>query len=242
MTYTAVLWKDWLVFRSKIISTTLAAIVGPLLYLIAFGWGIGESVKVAGQSYTAFVIPGIVAMNSMINSFNFIANDINISRIYGQTFEATMMSPIKSLSFTLAKVTAGALRGLYSAVLILVVSLLFEHNIGVSPYFLLVLVLNCCVFSLMGFMTGLLINAHADMAKVSSFVITPMSFLCGTFFPLDRFPTPLRMVFEVLPLTQVVNGLRGGAGAAGSWVVPAVLLGWLAVGLPIAVKICRRTE
>ncbi len=111
MRFWAVLWKEWIVFRRKFFSTTLGMMVGPLLYLIAFGWGLGDAVQMNGVSYIAFVIPGIVAMNSMTNSYSPIANDINISRTYGQTFESTMTAPINMGVYTIARITAGAVRG-----------------------------------------------------------------------------------------------------------------------------------
>jgi ABC-type multidrug transport system permease subunit len=242
MTFGAVIWKDWIVFRNKITGNTLSAVIGPLLYLIAFGWGIGGGLTVDGISYIAFVIPGIAAMNSMSISFSSIANDLNISRLYDKTFEAEMMSPVRTLTFTAAKVTFGALRGVYSAALILIVSLLFDRSLAITPYFALVMILNCCTFSILGFIAGLVIKSHSDMAKVSNFVITPMSFLCGTLFPLSRFPTPLRVVFEFLPLSQTVTGLRQGYAASGSWLPPVALAVWCAVLLPIAAKVCKRAE
>ena len=184
MKFGAVLWKEWVIFKRKFISTTLGSIVGPLLYLIAFGWGVGKSVTMEGVSYMAFVIPGIVAMNAMTNSYSPIANDINISRIYGQTFEATMTAPINMGVFVSARITAGAIRGFYSAVLILGVSYIFHPSMALDWYFMLLLILNCMVFSAIGFIAGILIDSHADMAKVTNFIITPMSFLCGTFFHL----------------------------------------------------------
>ena len=242
MTYGAVIWKDFIVFKSKFTSNTLAAIIGPLLYLIAFGWGIGNSLSVGGQSYVAFVIPGIVAMNSMSISFNIIASNLNIARLYDKTFEAEMTSPLRPFVFTLAKTTVGMLRGLYSAALIMIVSLLFDRSLVITPYFALLLILNCAVFASIGIIVGLKIKSHADMAKVTNFVITPMSFLCGTLFPLDRFPTAIRYVFQALPLSQAVMGLRRGASAGGSWLQPVLLLVWLAIMLPIAVKVCGKAE
>ena len=242
MTFGAVIWKDWVIFKNKIISNTLSAIVGPMLYLVAFGWGIGDRLTIDGISYIAFVIPGIAAMNAMSLCFNVTANGINIARIYDKTFEAEMMSPIRTWTYTTAKIILGTLRGMYGAALILAASLLFDRSLKITPYFVLIMTLNCCTFSAIGFIAGLIINSHADMAKVSNFVITPMSFLCGTLFPLTRFPTPLKIVFEFLPLSQAVNGLRGGHTAPGSWVPPLVLAAWCAVMLVVAVKICRRTE
>ena len=242
MTFSAIIWKEWLVFQSRFISITLGAIIGPLLYLIAFGWGLGNSVTINDVSYTAFVIPGIVAMTAMINSYSVVANDINLSRIYSKTFEAAMIAPIRTSVFTLAKITASALQGLYSASLILLVSFLFKITLDIDFYFVLVLILNCYVFSSIGFIAGILIDSHADMAKVSNFVITPMSFLCGTFFPLDMFPRFLRIIFELLPLTQAIKGLREGVSASGSLVILLILCGYLLVLLPLAVKLCKRAE
>jgi ABC-type multidrug transport system permease subunit len=242
MKFSSIIWKEWLVFRSRFSSITLSAVIGPLLYLIAFGWGLGNAVTIDGINYTTFVIPGIIAMTAMTTSYNIVANDINLSRIYSKTFEAVMVAPIKTAIFTLAKITASALYGLYSAALILLISFLFHVSLPLSWYFVLVLVLNCYVFASIGFIVGLLIDSHADMAKISNFIITPMSFLCGTFFPLTMFPTFLRIIFEVLPLTQVVKGLREGVSASGSLIVLLILCGYLAVLLPLSVKLCKRAE
>jgi ABC-type multidrug transport system permease subunit len=242
MKFSAIIWKEWLVFKSRFISITLSAIIGPLLYLIAFGWGLGNAVTIDGISYTTFVIPGIIAMTAMTTSYSVVANELNLSRIYSKTFEAVMVAPIKMAVFTLAKITASALQGLYSAALIMLVSFLFSVSLLLDWYFVLVLVLNCYVFSAIGFIFGILIDSHADMAKVANFVITPMSFLCGTFFPLDMFPTFLRIIFELLPLTQVIKGLREGASGSGSLIILLILCGYLAVLLPLSIKLCKSAE
>jgi len=242
MRFSAIVWKEWVIIRRKFISTTLGAIVGPLLFLISFGWGLGDAVEINGGSYIDFIIPGIIAMITMTTSFNVVANDINISRVYTKTFEALMIAPIRTSVFVMARVTASALRGLYGAILVLLAAFLFQANPHIDWYFILVLILNCYVFSTIGIIVGMLVDSHADMAKITNFVITPMSFLSGTFFPLDRFPDFLRIIFEVLPLTQTIIGLRDGASAAGSWIVPLVLFLYLVALLPISVALCKRTE
>jgi ABC-type multidrug transport system permease subunit len=78
------------------------------------------------------------------------------------------------------------------------------------------------------------------MAKVSNFIITPMSFLCGTFFPLERFPLLLQKIIGFLPLSQAVKGMRAGTEAG---VIPVLaLLAWLALLLPAAIAVCNRAE
>ena len=242
MKFNAIIWKEWLVFKSKFISTTISALLGPLLYLIAFGWGLGNAVTIDGISYVAFVIPGIIAMNAMTNSFSYLANDINLSRVYYKTFEAVMVAPIRTWVFALARITASAFRGMYSAAIILLLSFFFRVNLHIDWYFVLVLILNCYVFSVIGFIAGILIDSHADMAKVTNFIITPMTFLCGTFFPLDRFPDFLRFMFELLPLTQTIEGLREGMSAPGGMAIPLILSGYIVVLLPVSIKLCKRAE
>jgi ABC-type polysaccharide/polyol phosphate export permease len=211
-----------------------------MLYLVAFGWGLGGAFAEGGVPYTAFVMPGIIAMNGMTQGFSVIANDINMARIYQKTFEAVMISPVSMPVFTLARITANVLRCLYSASLIIAASFLFRAGLRIDWYFLLLLTLNCAVFSTIGFIAGLLIDSHADMAKTSNFIITPMSFLCGTFFPLERFPPVLQKIIGLLPLTQSVSGMRAGADAAASFAPVLALFAWLALLLPAAMALCKR--
>jgi ABC-type polysaccharide/polyol phosphate export permease len=240
--FSAVIWKEWVQFKSKWISITLSSLVGPLLYLTAFGWGLSGAIMVNGVGYITFLVPGIIAMNAMTNGFGVIANDINLSRNYMKTFEAVMIAPVRMSVYTLARVTANTLRSLYGAALIMVVALFFRASPAIDGYFILVLTLNCYVFSLIGFIAGILITSHPDMAKVSNFVITPMSFLCGTLFPLEKFPVPLRAVFQALPLTQAVRGLRMGFAAPGSLIPPLVLAAYVLVLSPLAIRLCARAE
>jgi ABC-type polysaccharide/polyol phosphate export permease len=238
----AIIGREWIQFKNRWISITAGALVGPLLYLTAFGWGLRGAITVNGADYIGFLIPGIIAMNAMTGGFGIIANDINLSRNYMKTFEAVMIAPVRMSLYTLARVTANTLRSLYGSALIIAVSLCFHASPAIDGYFIMVLILNCYVFSFLGFIAGILITSHPDMAKVSNFVITPMSFLCGTFFPLEKFPPPLRMIFQALPLTQAVKGLRTGFAGSGSLVPPLILAAYIAVLCPLSIRLCVRSE
>jgi ABC-type polysaccharide/polyol phosphate export permease len=242
MQFTAIIWKEWIQFKNRWISITASALTGPLLYLTAFGWGLKGAITVNGTDYISFLVPGIIAMNAMTNGFGIIANDINLARNYMKTFEAVMIAPLRMSLYTLARVTANTLRSLYGSALIIAASFCFGASPAIDGYFIAVLILNCYVFSFSGFIAGILITSHPDMAKVSSFVITPMSFLCGTFFPLEKFPLPLQAVFQALPLTQAVRGLRMGFAAPGSLVPPLILAAYIAVLCPLAIRLCARAE
>lgn len=237
MGFIGTLWEGFILFKRKFWSITSGAMISPILYIIAFGWGIGGNVKVAGHNYINFIIPGIVALNTMMVSFNSIGISINISRIYDKTFEEFMIAPINMMTYSLAKITAGALRGMYSGTLIIILCIAFRIGLHVNLYFMFILILNCLVFSSIGFAVGILIESHADLSKFSSFIITPMSFLCGTFFPLERMPILLRKFIWILPLTHTSTALRNtGESMLNMSIHILVLLIYFIVMLFIGVK------
>ncbi len=243
MQFTAILWQEYIIFKRKFWSITTGSMIGPALYLIAFGWGLGSGVRVGGVNYISFILPGIIAMSGMTVSFSTLANNINIARIYDKTFEEFMTAPVNMLVFAVGKIIAGALRGIYSALLVILLSLVFHTGLRINPYFILIVVLNCLVFSAMGFTAGIVIDSHADMGKFTNFIITPMSFLCGTFFPLDRMPPVLREFIWLLPLTHTSLGLRSRAEDALNMLShPLVLLLYFAVLLLAGIKLCKKAE
>jgi ABC-type multidrug transport system permease subunit len=237
MRFKAILFKEWVIFKNTFVSTTLGMVVGPFLYLVAFGWGLSDKMG----DYAGFVVPGIVAMNSMSVSFGYLANDINLARTYMKTFEAVMISPVNMTGYAVSRILVNTIRALFSVVLICLAAWAFGSAPKVDAYFIAIVTLNALVFSAIGFIAGILVNTHAGMAKITNFIITPMSFLCGTFFPLDRFPAWLRGILSVLPLTQAVTALRDGYALAGF--APVVWLAlYLVVLCPTAAILCKRAE
>lgn len=207
----AVLWREYIYFIRRYKSITFGSIVSPLLYLITFGYGLGESVKMDGIHYIDFLIPGLVAISSMNTAFNSIATPLTLARLSDKTLEEYICSPVSNISFVLGKVFAGALRGLYSALLILFVSYLFGATIKLSILFFILLLLNCLIFSNIGLFMSLVIKSHMDMARFRNFVMTPMVFICGTFFSLENIPDYISKIIKILPLTPASYGLRAMA-------------------------------
>lgn len=238
-----VLWYEFRIFKRKFWTITSGAMISPLLYLIAFGWGLGQNVVIDGMSYMRFVVPGIVAMTTMTVSFGTVANSLNISRTYDKTFEEFITAPIHMWEYAAGKIIGGSIRGLYSAVLIFIASLFFRETLIITPYVILIAVLNCLVFAALGFMIGMIIDSHMEMNKFNSFIITPMSFLCGTFFPVDKVPVILREVISFLPLTQAATGMRNtDFSAVNPWISPCVLVIYLIIFFVISIKLCTNAE
>jgi ABC-2 type transport system permease protein len=208
-----VFWRDWIVLKRRLGRYVLARMISPVLYLTAFGWGLGRSIQVHQGSYLDFIVPGIIALNSMTISFNAVGTPVNMSRLYHKTLEEYLLAPMSATSYVLGKVLAGVLRGLISSVVIIVLAYLFGAHLWLNGWFWLTLFLNCAVFAALGLVAALMMNSHEEMSNFNTYVLTPMSFLCATFFASNRLPVFLRGVIELLPLTHASNALRiSGAG------------------------------
>jgi Nod factor-specific ABC transporter NodJ protein len=204
-----VFWRDWIVLKRRLTKFILSRMVAPMLYLVAFGWGLGRSIQVSsGNSYIDFLVPGILALNSMNISFNSIT-PVHAEKVYHKSLEQYLIAPINPDSFVIGKVLASVLRGLISSAIILLLAFVFGAKINITPLFLLVLILNCVIFSEIGFLAAMKINTYEEMGQVNTYILLPMSFLCGTFFATQMLPDAVRWFIEILPLTHTSYLLRG---------------------------------
>ena len=146
-----VFWRDWVVLKHRMTAFILSRMVAPLLYLIAFGWGLGRSIQTAnGASYIDFLVPGILALNSMNISFNSVT-PVHAERVYHKSIEEYIIAPIRPYAYVIGKVLAAVLRGLISSAIIIALSYAFGAHFTITPLFLLVLILNCAIFAEIGF-------------------------------------------------------------------------------------------
>ncbi|MGN1003407.1 MAG: ABC transporter permease [Oscillospiraceae bacterium] len=237
-----VLWEKWVEFKFEWIKITASGLVSPLLYMIALGWGLGSSSTVTDRPYIDFLVPGIIALTTMNTSFSAVSQPLNVQRIFERSFDQIIISPTPMPAYIFGQMLGGALRGIYSGVLILLLSIPFGAHIHLSVAFFLVMLLNGLAFSALGVTAAIVAKTHGDIARFSSFVILPMTFLCNTFFPLDRVPEFIQVLISVLPLTHASSSLRSLAyGGAPSLLSLAVLAIYAIVFMIIAnVVVIRR--
>ena len=226
-----VFWRDWIVLRRRLTKYILSRMVSPLMFLIAFGWGLGRSIDVGTGSYLDFLVPGLLAMNSMNISFNSIIS-VHAERVYHKSLEEYLIAPIRPDAFVVGKVAGAVVRGLISSAIIVVLSYLFGAHFMITPLFLLVLALNCMIFAEIGFLAAMYISTYEEMSQVNLYVLLPMSFLCGTFFATAALPDVVRWIVEVLPLTHTSHLLRsiGGTGEF-SMLSLVVVVGYAVLGI-----------
>ena len=204
----AVVWVD-LRFLSRNLGKTLAlTLVAPILYLLAFGYGLGRGSNIEGFSYLDFVIPGILALTAMTTAFNTSGLKLHVDRLFFKCFDETLMAPVSAFSIIIGKALIGVVRGLLSSAALLLACLVFSPLPAVSFLFPLSLVLTCFVFSFLGVVVAFLAKTHQDMTLFMSLVVLPMAFLSGTFFSLSQVPEALSIILFLSPLTHACLCLR----------------------------------
>lgn len=206
----AVYLREVLILKRRLKRQLAGMAVSPLLYLIAFGYAMGEAVQVGGHTYLEFLIPGLVAMNSMTQSFG-IATDINVARFYWYIFEEFQTAPISNFAYVTGEVLAAMTRALMGICVIVILGLPFGVILHYTPLFWLAALLNSFVFASLAVLLAMLVKSHADQSLLTSFVITPMAFLGGTFFPVERLPVWAQKILFLLPLTHASHAIRAAA-------------------------------
>ena len=209
----AVLWEKWVEFRRDFYKITLAAMIAPLMYLVVFGLGIQTTSH--GEPYLNFLIPGVVALTTMNGSFNAIAQNLNVQRLYEKAFDQVMISPTPLWQFIVGQVLAGSIRGIYAGSIILILTLPIARDLTFNGWSFLIMMLNGAVFASIGVVVSFVAKNHADVPRFSNYIIMPMSYLCNTFFSLEKMPHGLREVVAVLPLSQASAMIRGIASGNG---------------------------
>ena len=237
------LWVDLRFLSRNWLKTLATTLVAPVLYLLAFGYGLGNGVTVEGYSYLEFVIPGIIALTAMTTSFNAAGMKLHVDRLFYKCFDEALMSPVSFFSIIVGKTLIGVVRGLISTAALLAACYFFSPLPAVSTLFWLTLVVTCFVFSFLGVFVALVAKSHQDMSVFMSLVILPMSFLSGTFFSLSQVPEDLRVVLSISPLTHTSLCLRASAlGQPFPWLSLLILVGFGVVFFGLCFAALRRTS
>ena len=208
--WSAIYLREILIIRRRLLKLILSWAVQPMLYMLAFGYALGRHVQVDGHSYLEFLLPGLVAMSSMNQAYR-IAWEINFARFYWHIFEEFQVAPISNAAFVLGEVLAGMTRALMAVGVILILGASFGVELSHNLYFWLALMLNSFVFASLAVIVAMAVRSHEDQGMLSNFIITPMAFLGGTFFPLEELPVLAQKFLYFLPLTHASKAIRAAA-------------------------------
>ena len=236
-----IIWEKWTEFKRDFYKITLAAMVAPLMYLIVFGFGVQTMSH--GEPYLNFLIPGVVAMTTMNGSFNAIAQNLNVQRLYEKAFDQILISPTPLWQFIVGQIIGGSLRGLYAGCVILLLTMPIGTGLVFNGISFLVMLLNGAVYSAIGVVVSFIAKNHADVPRFSNYIIMPMAYLCNTFFSNSTMPHGLREVVGILPLSQASQMIRDiASGETVHYVGILVLLVYLVVFTVIAMWFIYKKE
>lgn len=203
-----VAWGDLVYMKGNMVEVLLSSLVGPLLYLLAFGFGVGGSMD-DPQAYVMYIVPGIVALTTLSATFSTVSMKILVQRMFYMSFDEMLLCPLHISSIILGKTVQGMLRALISCTILLIVGWLLSPQVVISPWIFVVIILAGLMFSLLGMLAGMLAKKTQSLSLFSSVVVIPMTFLCGTLFDSNTLPTAAAYVIYALPLTHVSNLMRG---------------------------------
>ena len=207
-----VAWGDFKFMRHNVLNIVIASFMSPLLYLVAFGLGLGMAISdVNGVPYIAFLIGGIAALTSLSTPFSAISTRLNVQRLYYKSLDEMLMCPVSIYAIVIGKTIQGVVRGLISICIIFAIGFAFTNHLYVTPLLVISIVLSCFTFSFLGVAAALMAKSHQTMATFSNLVILPMTFLCGTFFSVDSVPTVFQAVLYALPLTHASVMIRASS-------------------------------
>jgi len=181
------------------------------LYFIIFGTVIGSHLhKVHGYDYMTYLVPGLVMMQVITNSYGNIT-----SSFFGAKFqrfvEEMLVSPMPSWVILSGYIIGAMARGLTLGVIVLLISTLFTHLHIEHPLITLTTaMLTSMVFALAGFVNAVFAKKFDDIAIVPSFVLTPLTYLGGVFYSIDQLGEPWHSISLANPILYMVNAFRYG--------------------------------
>lgn len=133
---------------------------------------------------------------------------MSVQRLYEKALDQVMVSPTPLWQFISGQILGGALRGMYAALVILLLTLPVQNGLIFNGWSFLIMFLNGMVFSTIALVLSFMSKSYADTPRYNAYIITPMSFLCNTFFSTDQMPGVFRRIIGILPLSQASGMIR----------------------------------
>jgi ABC-2 type transport system permease protein len=204
-------YKEVLRFWKVGFQTVAAPVLTAVLYMLIFGHVLQNQVKVYDQvSYTAFLVPGLVMMSVLQNSFANSSSSLVQSKIMGNLV-FLLLTPLSHWSWFVAYVGSSVARGLAVGVGVFAVTSFFGQPSFVAPWWIIVFaVLGASMLGALGVIAGLWAEKFDQMAAFQNFVIMPMTFLSGVFYSIHSLPAFWQDVSHLNPFFYMIDGFRYG--------------------------------
>jgi ABC-2 type transport system permease protein len=220
-----------------ILQSVVAPVISTSLYFVVFGAAIGSRItEIEGVSYGAFIVPGLIMLMLLTQSVTNASFGIYFPRFVGTIFEI-LSAPVSYIEILLGYVGAAATKSIILGLIILATAGLFvplriEHPVWMLAF----LLLTAVTFSLFGFVIGIWADSFEKLQVIPLLVITPLTFLGGSFYSISVLPPVWQTVTLFNPVVYLVSGFRWsfyGVADVGVGISLAMTLAFLAVCLAI---------
>lgn len=198
-------------FAKVYTQTILAPMMTTLLFLAVFTLALGRAVEmVGGVPYGEFLAPGLIMMAMTQNAFANTSSSIVIAKVQGNIVD-TLMPPLTAHELTLAIALGGATRGVVvGGVVVLAMAPFVSLHFHSIAALLFHGMMASLMLSLMGIVGGIWSQKFDHIAAVTNFVVTPLAFLSGTFYSIERLPETGRLLAHLNPFFYMIDGFRYG--------------------------------
>ena len=229
--------------RRTLMQSVISPVISTSLYFIVFGAAIGSRIpEVGGVSYGAFIVPGLMMLSLLTQSISNASFSIYFPKFSGTIYEL-LSAPISPFEIVLGYVGAAATKAIVLGLIILATAALFvplrvEHPVWMLTF----LVLTAVTFSLVGFIIGIWADGFEKLQVVPLLVVTPLTFLGGSFYSIDMLPPVWQTVALFNPVVYLVSGFRWsfyGLADVGLWLSLGMTLAFLGVALAVVAWIFR---
>jgi len=196
-------------FFSVYRQTVIPGLISSILYILIFGFTLEQRIsEIQGVSYTMFILPGLIMMNTLTNASSNTSSSMLQMKLL-QQLPDLLTAPLSGIEIALAYIIGGAVRGMVNGILVLLVGVLLidlpVHDIGGT---LLFLFLVSWAFSSMGLVMGQIAESWDQLAMIQNFFLTPLSFLGGVFYSIKMLPNWAQSLSYFNPIYYMINGIR----------------------------------
>ena len=195
--------------RRTLLQSIVSPVISTSLYFVVFGAAIGSRFAgMGGVNYGSFIVPGLIMLMLLTQSVANASFGIYFPRFTGTIYEL-LSAPISSIEIVLGYVGAAATKSIILGLIILVTATLFVPLQIAHPVWMIVfLVLTAVTFSLLGFIIGLVADGFERLQVVPLLVITPLTFLGGSFYSINLLPPFWQKVALINPVVYLISGFR----------------------------------
>jgi ABC-2 type transport system permease protein len=230
-------------FGRTLWQSLVTPVITTSLYFVVFGAAIGSRISdVDGVTYGAFIVPGLIMLSLFTESISNASFGIYFPKFTGTIYEL-LSAPVSSLEIVLAYVGAAATKSVILGLIILATASLFVPIEIAHPLWMIAfLVLTATAFSLFGFIVGIWAEGFEQLQFIPMLIVTPLTFLGGTFYSIDMLPPAWRTVTLFNPVVYLISGFRWSfyeTSDVGVGVSLAATLGFFLICLAVVAWIFR---